>query len=433
MLEKIVRSLRAQDDIQDWTARHVRTESVQWYVLPDGVEAQREVEHERFVVDVLRRNRGPNGDETCGVGNATILLEEELDPSIEQAVAMAGLVHNPPHGVPDPVEVPEVSLVDPNLHEQPAETLRSQEDKLRKAIGRHGQVQLASAEFFADLEDIHLVNSRGIDARQQATKVYVEWFLTAEADGKRVESYTDLTRRRADDLHIAREADRKAAHAADLLKAVPPQPYRGPVVVRESTLASMMTSIVLQRLSSAEAKYKGITPWEVGKPVFPAEAERDDITLWADRRLPFGANSNRFDREGLPAKRVLLIEDGILKAFTASQRFAEYLDLPPTGAFGNVELAAGEQSVEALISEPHIEIAAFSWFFPDVLSGEFASEVRLGYIVDEEGRRPFRGGMLVGNLLKALSNVRLSSETGFYGDYVGPIAARFGDLRLTQG
>jgi predicted Zn-dependent protease len=324
-------------------------------------------------------------------------------------------------------------MVDPDLRDSPTDSLETQESKLRKAVSRYPQVQLASAEFFADIDEISLVNSRGIDARQEATKIYVEWFLTAEANGKRVESYTDLTRRRAEDLHITHEADRKAGYTVDQLKAVPPQPYRGPVVVRDSTLASMMTSIVLKRLSSAEAKFKGITPWEVGKPVFSGAGHGGDVTLWANRTLPYGTYSNRFDQEGLPADRILLIQDGILETFTASQRFAEYLELPATGTFGNVDLAPGTEPSDALLAEPHVEIAVFSWFFPDALSGEFASEVRLGYIVDENGRRPFRGGMLVGNLIQALSNVRFSSETGFFGDYVGPIAARFEDLRLTQG
>ena len=38
--------------------------------------------------------------------------------------------------------------------------------------------------------------------------------------------------------------------------------------------------------------------------------------------------------------------------------------------------------------------------------------------------------MLVGNVFDALSNVRWSSETGFYGDYLGPTTARFGQLKV---
>jgi hypothetical protein len=37
----------------------------------------------------------------------------------------------------------------------------------------------------------------------------------------------------------------------------------------------------------------------------------------------------------------------------------------------------------------------------------------------------------VGNLLDALANVRWSSETGFFGSYLGPTTARFGSLQVT--
>ena len=82
------------------------------------------------------------------------------------------------------------------------------------------------------------------------------------------------------------------------------------------------------------------------------------------------------------------------------------------------------------MSEPHVEVVAFSWFNPDGVTGEFASEIRLGYVVNGDKRTPFKGGMLVGNVLDALADVRWSAETGFYGDYQGPTTARFAQLTV---
>ena len=53
--------------------------------------------------------------------------------------------------------------------------------------------------------------------------------------------------------------------------------------------------------------------------------------------------------------------------------------------------------------------------------------------MDSNRRTPFKGGALVGNLLDALANARWSAETGFYGDYQGPQAARFGGLAIAGG
>jgi len=38
--------------------------------------------------------------------------------------------------------------------------------------------------------------------------------------------------------------------------------------------------------------------------------------------------------------------------------------------------------------------------------------------------------MLVGNLLDALADVSWSTETGFYGNYLGPRGARFNSLQV---
>ena len=76
------------------------------------------------------------------------------------------------------------------------------------------------------------------------------------------------------------------------------------------------------------------------------------------------------------------------------------------------------------------EIAAFSWFNPDEITGDFACEIRLGYVVSDGKRVPFKGGQLIGNYLQALAGASWSSETGFYGAYQGPTTVRFAQLTV---
>jgi PmbA protein len=187
----------------------------------------------------------------------------------------------------------------------------------------------------------------------------------------------------------------------------------------------------LHTLGSADSKYAKLSSWEIGKSVFRGEVKGDPLTVWANRCIPYGIYSNRFDGEGLPAQRLELIRNNELVAFAASQRYADYLDLPATGAFGGVELPAGSVSAAALMAEPYVEIVQFSWFNPDVITGDFATEIRFGYLVENGRRTPFRGGQLVGNYLEALADVRWSAETGMFGSYLGPQTARFNHLKIT--
>jgi len=95
-----------------------------------------------------------------------------------------------------------------------------------------------------------------------------------------------------------------------------------------------------------------------------------------------------------------------------------------------VELPPGKWEAASLLAEPYVEIALFSWFNPDNITGDFATEIRLGYLVENGTRKPFKGGQLIGNYIDALADVRWSSETGFLGHYLGPTTARFGNLKI---
>jgi PmbA protein len=348
---------------------------------------------------------------------------------------MAGLVANPVHSIPGPTAIPDVPLVDPELkHNTPAVT-RTLMERMQAAASSNAEVQLTGAECFGEIHSTRLVNSRGIDAEQESTALYLEFVLHSQRSGQDRETFTDIRRRRVADLDIEREIERRTRHTLDQFEAGPPPLWHGPVVIRGETLATFMAGDslgggVIQTLGSAESKYAKFSPWEIGKSVLRKDASGDPLNIWANRCLPYGTHSDRFDEEGLPAQRVELIRENQLVAFTASQRYAEYLDLPATGAFGAVEVAPGSTPTSALLEEPYVEVVQFSWFNPDGITGDFATEIRFGYMVENGVPRPFRGGQLVGNFLDALADVRWSKETSMYGKYSGPEIARFNSLKI---
>lgn len=430
MLDAIVEGLMARSELKAWSVRHMKSRSAQQYDLQAVTEAVRSVERERIIVNVLRETSNAEGEQRVGAGNVTLLPGEDISKALDEAAFMASLVHNEPYNFPEPTPLPEISIADNQMQGNPDESVRVILSRLKAGAAKNPSVRLTAAECTTSETITRIVNSRGIDAQQASTKLHLEWVLIAGKDEAEVESFVRLDRRRISDLNIEAVLARRMQRAADLLIAKKPPNYSGPVIVGGEALAEMMNSSVLQILSSAQFKYSGETPWEIGQSIFRAEVQGDAFTMWANRQLPYGTNSNRFDGEGIRAQRVELVRENELRAFTASQRFANYLDLPVTGAFGNIEIAPGSTSAEELAKLPHIEVAEFSWFNPDSLSGEFACEIRLGTIVDGEKRTTFKGGMLVGNLLDALANVHWSSETGFYGNYLGPVTARFNDLTV---
>lgn len=413
-----------------WTARREQRHGTQFFSAGGRTEAERQTREERCIVAVVCETTGLDGSPGCGLGDATILPGDAVEPAIERAVEMARHVHNPPHGLPGPAPLPSVPLEDPDLIEHPEEVLLEAHTRLTALASRQPSLRLTAAEWHAESVETTLVNSRGQEGNQKSTAIDIEWVVVTGRADDRVESFFERRLRRLADLHLEKEFDLLAKRAVDRQHASPSPTWDGPVVVADTTLATFLDSGPIRFLGSAANRYAKLSGWEIGQQVVPDGPGGEPLTLWANRILPFGVRSCRFDDEGIPGQRVRLIHNNHLESFSATQRYAEYLNLPPTGEFGDLELPAGQTAAATLLAPPYLEVAGFSWFNPDPVTGDFATEIRMGYVTENGSRRPFRGGLLIGNLMAALGQARWSTETGFYGNYLGPTTGRFEGLKV---
>ena len=434
-LNRIIDSLQKRKDLAGWTVRHVQTREAQVYAVPRGIESQRAVDGERYLIDVLRSTATADGSPAVGSGNASLLPGGDIEGAIDQATLVAGLVANPVYGLPSPNPFPDVPLADETLKGDLSGVMRSVMERMQAVAAKQTDVRLTAAECFGEIRNTHLINSREIDAEEESTQVEIEYVLHGQKGDRDSETFDSMIRRRVSDLDLESAMNQRARYTCDLLEAEAPAEWQGPVVLRGDALSiflagDKLNGSVLQTLASASSKFGKFSSWEIGKSVFRGEVKGDPLTVWANRALPFGVASDRFDAEGLPAQRLELIRDNNLSAFAANQRYAEYLQMPATGEFGNIELPAGQTFAAELLAQPHVEIVQFSWFNPDTVTGDFATEIRFGYLVENGIRKPFKGGQFIGNYMDALANVRWSKETGFFGAYLGPHTARFNDLKI---
>lgn len=435
MLEIIKKALNENPAIKAWIIRHETIHGFQQYELKASTESQREINSELFTVDVLCDSKNDEGKSGSGLGRVSLLPGDDISSSLEKAILTAQLVHNEPYDFAEPASIPDIKLADANYLKDPAGKIEGVINTLKETTASFPHVRLTAAECFGQEKTTHLHSSKGIEATQNDTQVYLQWVYIGGTGEDEVETFAEIYRRRIEDLDLEQEATLRAQYTSDLLEADGPPEYTGPIFVQGPTLAvmvagEMLAGSLIQTLSSASLKYSGETPWEIGKSIFREEVKGDDFNLWANRQLPYGIPSSAFDNEGIPAQRITLIKDNQLAAYIADQRFADYLDLEPSGDFGSIEIPAGSITQSELQARPHIEIAEYSWFNPSPVTGDFACEIRLGYIVEDGKRKPFKGGMLVGNLLDALADMHWSEETGFFGNYLGPRAAIFNNLKV---
>jgi len=434
MLEQITEELRKQDHVHDWLVRHVRKTSTQYYVIGSRPESRRTVTTEQATVTVMNNHSlGQKGNGLMrGEAEVTILPADlpRVQEKLDQAIFMATLTDNPIYGLPASSRYPTVDLVDSEIQTRPKQVAERMVERLTEAVTAEKGVRLSSAEVFVEESHITLQNSRGASGHQVQTELLFDIVLLASGRQEEMEAHAAFTRRRATDLDVPALTQRHAQYARDALMAGTPETGVFPVVVSDQALAELLMSsgyspLVLR--SSAQLKYQRVSPWEIGKSIFAEEPSGDPLTVYSNALLPFGTRSGSFDDEGLSGQRVMIIDTGSLASFWAGQRYAEYLSIPATGRFGNMEIAAGSIPFGDLCDAqgPLYHIVAFSAMDPDPLTGDFVGEIRLGYEICGRQTRPIKGGSISGNLFDALAGAQFSRETVFLGDYEGPRGMRF--------
>jgi PmbA protein len=270
----------------------------------------------------------------------------------------------------------------------------------------------------------------------------MELTLLARGADDETEYFRQSESRRLADLRLETAVSEGARLARDKLRAVTPATREGPVVIEGEALHQLMTGQTTGVLgaylfqASARTAYERISRFEIGEPVYAGrELGGEPLTLRSNARRPFGTSSYRFDSDGLAAQDLLVIEDGILRARSATQRYAHYLGLPATGRPGVTEIRAGTTPIAKLLDggEPVLHVLDFAAANVEAVSGDFGMEIRVGYEVGPGGTRPITGGSVTGNLFEGMADARFSSETAEFATYVGPAAIRFESLQIAGG
>ena len=449
MDRRIVDALRAHPGIHDWTLRLERTRGVQIYLAGTDIESVRQVSREAYEVEVFNDHPAPAGSNGSGVarGGATIpLARTDLDrlPSIlDDAVTMASLIHNPPWSLAGAAAMPDVALADPRLADAADATAAGLEaaDQIRELAEheRASGVRLSGAELFLTYYESELANSQGAQAAGTSTRILMELTLLARGAKDETEYFRQAESRQLADLELAETVRVGAQLARDKLGASAPRTRLGPVVISGEALNQMMEgqvtgmpgAIVFQAL--ARTAYENLSRFELGGSVYgDVEPSGDLLTLRANARRPFGVGSYRWDSDGVPAQDLLVIEEGVLRARPATQRYAQYLGIPVTGRPGMAEIGLGTTPRAALLEddEPMLEVFDFSAPNVEPISGDFGMEIRVGYETGKDGRRAISGGSVTGNLFAAMANARFSSESGGFAQFAGPASIRFEALQV---
>lgn len=315
------------------------------------------------------------------------LREDRLKSFVDEAVALTRAIQQDPmRELPDPKlfegrPQTDLQLVDPAV---PA---ISREDRLAwleemNALLR-GEAGVVSAD--STVSDGHaetaMASSNGFDGTEARTWLWLGSDITVKgADGKLTEEGMHGGGTFREDLPPPAEIARMALARARAREGSVKGPTRKTTMIVDPQSAGRLLGRFLSGASgSAVERDQSFWKGKLGKKV-----GSDKLTVVDDPLLVRGLSSRAFDREGIAAKPLPLVEAGVLRNYYLDTYYAKKLAMAPTtGSASNRTVALGKRDLAGLIAQAKSGIYVTSWLGgnADGTTGDFSFGLR-GHLVE---------------------------------------------------
>ncbi len=225
----------------------------------------------------------------------------------------------------------------------------------------------------------------------------------------------------------AAELGRESAQRAVTLLSAEPCPTGKMTVVMASEAGGTMVHEACGHGLEGDLVQKGLSAY-AGKLGQTVASEK--ITVVDDATMDGKYGSYRYDDEGNPAQKTVLIENGVLKQYmndyhtakrtgaelTGNGRRESYKEKPVT-RMSNTYIAPGTDKVEDIIASTDygLYVKRMGGGQVNTLNGDYVFDVAEGYLI-EHGRvtKAVRGATLAGNGPESLRNVEMvGSDFGY--------------------
>jgi len=160
-----------------------------------------------------------------------------------------------------------------------------------------------------------------------------------------------------------------------------------------------------------------------------------NVNVIDDGTIPGGFGTSPFDGEGVPSRRTVVIENGVLKSYLLNTYTARKLGLATTGnasrglagnpgiGVGNFFLQPGEKSAAAIVAEipDGLYVTEFLGFGVNLVTGDFSRGASGLWIRNGELAFPVEEITVAGNLREMIRNISaIGSDLEFRGSVASP-------------
>jgi PmbA protein len=254
--------------------------------------------------------------------------------------------------------IPELDLYDSN--EPSPEWLIEQSKKMEDvALSYKGISNSSGSGASYSTNTIALVTSRGFSNVYQTSSAGMSVSVVAHSNNSMETDYDYSSARFISDLKTPEEIGKTTAERT--LKKLNPKKIETselPVIFDPRVARSLLSSFASSINGAAIARGTSFLKNKMNEPIF-----NSDINIIDDPFIKRGLNSRPFDGEAVQAKKLFLVENGILKTWLLDLRSAAQLGLqttgnairgmssPPIPAPSNLYLTNGKASKEDLIKD----------------------------------------------------------------------------------
>ncbi len=378
-----------------------------------------EIEITRHAVNfyyILRTFHQKDDDFGIGIIKANSLNPSDIDTNISKSQELAKLNVTPKHQLPLPGQkYPDVNLAEDKVIADPEGVLADKAEEYLRVVSDLKDVQPTFGKLRLYISERVLRNSEDLSLNDQKSSFYIEFPLKAEESGKLAEYWGLRYLKNTNQLDLKNRLSKWAELTVDTLRANPPPPIKSLSVILSPKMVWDALSKTVGYHSTGVALYEGISKFEKGTKIAV-----DEFSLVDDGLMENGIFVANWDGEGNPQQTSSVIKNGIFENFLYDQLYASLeaskstgnglrsLDGDITNSITNLTIAPGSYSLEELIetTKQGILIEEFSWLNPSGVTGNFGSEIRNGYRI-ENGKKttPIKGGNLSGNAFEMIQAI----------------------------
>ncbi len=336
-----------------------------------------------------------------------------------------------------------VEVYDPHTQSLPVEEMIELGQLLIDRVRAHNSELLCDAAVGRDVSTVTILNSRGGQASytKSVFSLFVEGAIVKDTDMLFVGDGKSSCHPVLD----VQEIEGSVGRQLEWSRRIAPAPVgQVPVIFTPHGVVGALLSPLLAGFNGRTV-LQGTSPLvgKLGKQVLDTR-----FSMWDDATVPYAAGSRMCDDEGVPSRRLSLVEKGMVANFlydlhTASQAGVEStacarrgLASMPTPGTSLIVVGEGDATFDEMVSEMGdglIVERLLGAGQSNIMGGEFKANVLLGYRVQSgEVVGRVKNTLISGNVYSALKEVRgLERESHWVGGALKVPAISCGGVAVT--